>query len=78
LKVILLLLALTLFVGLFLYEPHVEISFYSREWIQSEILPVEPLMGCMNSERVSPLYNVSKYGYGLKNTEVHAGVPMQF
>ncbi|KIJ61869.1 hypothetical protein HYDPIDRAFT_115351 [Hydnomerulius pinastri MD-312] len=78
LKIILPLLALTLFVGLFLYEPHIEISFYSREWIQSEILPVEPLMGCFNSERVSPLYNVSKYVYGPKNTEVHAGVPMRF
>ncbi|KIJ15933.1 hypothetical protein PAXINDRAFT_76795 [Paxillus involutus ATCC 200175] len=77
-KIFIPLLALTVFIGLFLYEPHIELAFYSREWIQSEIKPVAPLSGCFNPDSVSPLYNVSKYVYGPKNTEVHAGVPMRF
>ncbi|KAH0835862.1 glycosyltransferase family 32 protein [Lanmaoa asiatica] len=64
--------------GLFFYEPHIELAFYSREWIQHEIAPVEPLLGCFNPDRVSPHYNVSKHVYGPKYTEIHAGVPMRF
>lgn len=78
LKVVVPFLALVILTGLFLYEPHIELAFYSREWIQREITPIEPLLGCFDSERVSPHYNVSKYVYGPKYTEVHAGVPMRF
>lgn len=78
LKVIIPLLAIAVLTGLFLYEPHIELAFYSREWIQEEITPIEPLLGCFNSDRVSPQYNVSKYVYGPKHSEVHAGIPMRF
>ncbi|KAF8439003.1 glycosyltransferase family 32 protein [Boletus edulis BED1] len=78
LKVIVPLLAIAVLGGLFLYEPHIELAFYSREWIQDQITPIEPLLGCFNPDRVSPHYNVSKYVYGPKRTEVHAGVPMRF
>jgi len=78
LKVVVPLLAIAVLGGLFLYEPHIELAFYSREWIQHEITPVEPLLGCFAPDRVSPHYNVSKYVYGPKRTEVHAGVPMRF
>ncbi|KAH7887058.1 glycosyltransferase family 32 protein [Phlebopus sp. FC_14] len=78
LKILVPLLAASLLLGLVFYEPHIELSFYSREWIQSEIMPIKPLSGCFHPERVSPSYNVSKYVYGPKNTEVHAGVPMRF
>lgn len=78
LKVIVPLLAVAVLGGLFFYEPHIELAFYSREWIQHEITPIEPLLGCFNPDRVSPHYNVSKHVYGPKRTEVHAGVPMRF
>ena len=78
LKVVVPLLAVAFLTGLFLYEPHIELAFYSREWIQNEITPVEPLLGCFDPDRVSSHYNVSKYIYGPKLTEVHAGVPMRF
>ncbi|KAG8216696.1 glycosyltransferase family 32 protein [Butyriboletus roseoflavus] len=78
LKVIVPLLAVAVLTGLFLYEIHIELAFYPREWIQREIKPVEPLLGCFDPDRVSPYYNVSKYVYGPKRTEVHAGVPMRF
>lgn len=78
LKVIVPLLAVAIIGTLFFYEPHIELAFYSREWIQQEITPIEPLLGCFDSDRVSPHYNVSKYVYGPKRTEVHAGVPMRF
>lgn len=78
LKVIVPLLAIAVLGGLFFYEPHIELAFYSRQWIQREITPIQPLLGCFNPERVSPHYNISKHVYGPKRTEVHAGVPMRF
>ncbi|PCH35394.1 hypothetical protein WOLCODRAFT_30751, partial [Wolfiporia cocos MD-104 SS10] len=63
--------------GLLVWEPHIELAFYSREWIQSEIEPVLPLSGCFNPARVSPRYNVSEAVYGPKRTEVHAGLPLR-
>ncbi|KAH7925111.1 glycosyltransferase family 32 protein [Leucogyrophana mollusca] len=59
------------------FEPHLELVFYSREWIRSEIEPILPLMGCFNPDRVSSTYNVSKYVYGPKTNELQAGVPMR-
>jgi hypothetical protein len=72
---------LTLFIifGIFyLYEPHIEIAFYPREWIHREIDPVGQLAGCFDEGRISPLYNASKYLEGSKKTEVHAGMGMRF
>ncbi|KAF8636951.1 hypothetical protein AX17_003202 [Amanita inopinata Kibby_2008] len=64
--------------GLYLYEPHIELAFYSRKWAQQEIEPVSPLGGCFNASRVSPAYNVSEAVYGMKKTEVQAGMQMRF
>jgi len=61
----------------YLYEPHVEIAFYPREWIHREIDPVGQLAGCFDEGRISPAYNVSRYLEGPKNTEVHAGMGMR-
>ncbi|KAG9313614.1 glycosyltransferase family 32 protein [Chiua virens] len=77
-KVIVPLFAVAIITGLFLYEPHIELAFYSREWIQREITPIEPLLGCFDPKFVSHDYNISKYVYGPKVTELHAGVPMRF
>ena len=67
------------FVVYSLYEPHlhVDLVFYDRHWVASEIHPVSPLSGCFNPDRVSPLYNVSDALYGKKQFEVQAGVPMR-
>lgn len=78
LKFIVPLLAIAVLTGLFFYEPHIELAFYPREWIQNEVMHIEPLLGCFNADLVSPHYNVSKYVYGPKHIEVHAGIPMRF
>ncbi|KAG2353506.1 hypothetical protein BDR07DRAFT_1309187, partial [Suillus spraguei] len=63
----------------YLYDPrgHIDLVLYQREWIQREILPLSPLGGCFEPERVSPLYNVSEAVYGKKRFEVQAGVTMR-
>ncbi|KAG2134811.1 glycosyltransferase family 32 protein [Suillus clintonianus] len=63
----------------YLYEPHGSIGLvlHRRDWIQRELLPLSPLAGCFEPERVSPLYNVSDAVYGGKRFEVQAGVPMR-
>lgn len=63
---------------LYLYEPHIELSFYSRPWIRQEIHKLEPLGGCFDPQRVSSKYNVSQYVYGPKRMEVQAGLPLRF
>ncbi|PPQ78606.1 hypothetical protein CVT25_010570 [Psilocybe cyanescens] len=64
-----------LFLGFYLYEPHIELAFYDRTWVHKEIDPVVPLSNCF--DHVSPSYNVSEYVYGVKKTEVQAGMPMR-
>ncbi|KAF8800603.1 glycosyltransferase family 32 protein [Phlegmacium glaucopus] len=64
-----------LFLGLYLYEPHVEIAFYDRSWVHKEIEPIAPLAGCFDN--VSPRYNVSEFVYGIKKNEVQAGIPLR-
>jgi len=59
------------------WEPHIEISFYRRLWIQQQIEPITPLRGCFKPEQASPLYNVSERLYGPRHTELHAGMPMR-
>ena len=61
----------------FLYEPHIEIAFYNREWVKQEMDRVHPLAGCFDAEKVSPMYNVSEAIYGQRKTEVQAGVPLR-
>lgn len=63
--------------GLLVWEPHIELAFYSREWIQREVEALAPLAGCFAPERISSSYNVSEAVYGRKRTEVHAGLPLR-
>ena len=63
--------------GLLVWEPHIELAFYSRDWIQSEIETVLPLAGCFRPDHVSPQYNVSEAIHGVRQTEVHAGLPLR-
>jgi hypothetical protein len=71
------LLVLLLLLVFFTWEPHIEIAFYDRAWVRTELEHVEPLSGCFNPDRVSPLYNVTKRLYGPQKTEVHAGIPLR-
>ena len=68
---------ISLFLGLYLYEPHVEITFYDRSWVHKEIEPIAPLAGCFDQTRVSPMYNVSEFVYGTKKNTVQAGIPLR-
>lgn len=68
---------LVLFLGLYFYEPHVEITFYDRSWVHQEIEPIAPLAGCFDQTHVSPKYNVSEFVYGIKKNEVQAGIPLR-
>ncbi|KAK2461251.1 hypothetical protein APHAL10511_006778 [Amanita phalloides] len=64
--------------GLYLYEPHFELAFYSRKWVTEEIESIAPLAGCFDASGVSTLYNVSDAVYGPKRNEVQAGMMMRF
>ncbi|KAF9010046.1 glycosyltransferase family 32 protein [Cyathus striatus] len=68
---------LILLIGLYLYEPHIEISLYDRSWVHRELKPVQPLAGCFDPSRVSFRYNVSQAVYGPKKIEVQAGMQMR-
>ncbi|KAF8223029.1 glycosyltransferase family 32 protein [Tricholoma matsutake] len=68
---------LVLLLIFYFYEPHIEIAFYSRDWVNQEIEPIEPLSGCFDPFRVSPKYNLSEALYGRRRTEVQAGMPMR-
>lgn len=61
----------------FLYEPHIELSSYPRDWINRQVTPVRPLGGCFDVDRVSLLYNVTQNVYGPRRTEVQAGMGMK-
>lgn len=68
---------LFLIFALFTWEPHLELAFYHRAWVRTEVAKTEPLSGCFAPERVSPLYNVSERLHGARSTEVQAGVPLR-
>lgn len=76
-KACLLLFALFVLFGLFLWELHIELAFYSRNWISEEVHKIEPLAGCFDPTNISPLYNLSEAVYGPKRTEVHSGLPLR-
>ena len=63
--------------GFYYYEPHIEIAFYDRTWVHQEIEPILPLSSCFHENHVSRSYNVSRYVYGPKRTEVQAGMSMR-
>ncbi|KIK55329.1 hypothetical protein GYMLUDRAFT_121919, partial [Collybiopsis luxurians FD-317 M1] len=67
---------LLLYLLLGIYEPHIELAFYSRKFVREEVLPVKPLAGCFN--RPSRRYNVTERLYGPRMTEVQAGLEMRF
>ncbi|KAF8348631.1 glycosyltransferase family 32 protein [Amanita rubescens] len=69
---------LCLIYGFYLYEPHIELAFYSRTWATDEIEPTPPLAGCFDASRASVLYNISEAVYGPKKNEVQAGMMMRF
>ncbi|KAF9034979.1 hypothetical protein BDZ89DRAFT_983361 [Hymenopellis radicata] len=68
---------LSLTYGLYLYEPHIELAFYPKDWVHRELEVIQPLNGCFDASRVSPDYDVEKYVYGPKRTEVQAGVQLR-
>ncbi|KAI0319302.1 glycosyltransferase family 32 protein [Amylostereum chailletii] len=68
---------LLIVVALVIWDPHLEITKYAREWVQREIVPIKPLRGCFRPENVSPLYNVTERLYGPRRTEVQAGFSMR-
>lgn len=59
------------------YKPHVEIQWYSRHWVEKQVLTLTSLGGCFNTERLSPSYNLT-LARGPKRHDVHAGLPMRF
>ena len=60
------------------WELHIELTlyYYWWSWIRQEIEPLTPLWGCFKPEQASPVYNVTKQLYGLRITEVQAGMAM--
>ncbi len=78
LKYLILAIILCLLYGFYLYEPHIELAFYSRTWATDEIEAISPLAGCFDVSRESVLYNVSEAVYGPKKNEVQAGMMMRF
>lgn len=68
---------LLILLGFYLYEPHIELAFYSRKWIEQEVETLAPLAGCFEPHHVSPKYNLSDAAYGQRRTDVQAGMPMR-
>ncbi|KAF8208570.1 hypothetical protein K438DRAFT_277432 [Mycena galopus ATCC 62051] len=67
-----------LLLGFYLYEPHIELAFYSRTWTQDQIVPVLPLSGCFDEARVNPrYYNLTDGLYGPRRTEIQAGMSLR-
>ncbi|KAG8853672.1 hypothetical protein FRB96_008090 [Tulasnella sp. 330] len=60
----------------YFWEVHIEIAFYPKGWIESDIKKLEPLSGCFNAGRISPMYNLTA-ARGPKMHEVQAGVPLR-
>lgn len=60
----------------YFWEVHVEIAFYPKRWIESDIMKLEPLSGCFNPGRVSAMYNLTA-ARGPKMYEVQAGLPLR-
>ncbi|GJE94826.1 glycosyltransferase family-like protein [Phanerochaete sordida] len=77
LKVALPAFVLGLVLALTVWDPHVELAFYSRSWVRQQVRPVPPLAGCFAPARVSPLYNATDALYAPHRTTVHAGMPLR-
>ncbi len=59
-----------------MWEPHIELAFYARSWIKSEVLAVEPLAGCFQNARLSPKYNLTR-AMSPKRRQIQAGLPLR-
>ncbi len=68
---------LSIFFTFALWDPHIEFTFYSRDWVNQEVETLRPLSGCFSPEWVSPKYNLTDALYGKKKTTVHAGMPLR-
>ncbi|KAJ7982785.1 glycosyltransferase family 32 protein [Mycena polygramma] len=68
---------LLLLLGYYLYEPHIELAFYSRTWTQKQIFPVSSLSDCFDEARVKPTYNLTDGLHGPRRTEVQAGMSLR-
>jgi len=66
-----------LLLAFYIYEPHVELAFYSRQWVHQEIEHIAPLSGCFDPRRISPHYDINDAVYGKKRIEVQAGMPLR-
>ncbi|KAJ7126517.1 glycosyltransferase family 32 protein [Mycena crocata] len=67
-----------LLLGFYLYEPHIELAFYSRTWTQNQIFPVPALSGCFDEARVkATTYNLTDGLHGPRRTEVQAGMSLR-
>lgn len=61
------------------YEPHIELAFYPRKWISSQILTLAPLSECFNPDNMQGTgYNVTKHLHGPKRNTVNPGIQMRF
>ncbi|KZO94234.1 glycosyltransferase family 32 protein [Calocera viscosa TUFC12733] len=60
-----------------LLDIQLSLEIYRKSWIQQEIKHTEPLSGCFDPARISPLYNLT-LARGPKHYELHAGTPMRF
>ncbi|KAJ7599101.1 glycosyltransferase family 32 protein [Mycena floridula] len=77
LKIALSLTIIFIVVGLYFYEFHIEVSWYSRNWITNEIQTVQPVSDCFQPSMISPKYNMSEAIYGSRRTEVQAGFSLK-
>ncbi|KAI0087389.1 glycosyltransferase family 32 protein [Irpex rosettiformis] len=68
---------LSMYLFYLLWQPHVELSFYSRSWIRDEVETLRPLSGCFDEHRISQAYNMTRSLHNAKKTEVHSGLPMR-
>jgi hypothetical protein len=50
-----------LLLGFYFYKRHIELAFFSRNWVTIQIEPIVPLRGCFDpsSPYKDELYNVS-------------------
>lgn len=75
-KLLLIIPAFFILIIYWFWEPHIEITFYSRRWVQREVIAVEPLAGCFEPSRLSPKYNTTR-ALAPKRYEVQAGLPLR-
>jgi hypothetical protein len=69
----------SLLFGFYFYEPHIELAFYSRNRVTTQIEPIVPLRGCFDpsSPYQDALYNVSDALWGSRKTEIQSGMSLR-